>query len=136
MSARARVVVVGLYFCLAAGQAAAQSAISDPGTGSAAPGLAVPQPPATVVRTTEGRVTVRAVRIPEPLRLDGRLDESVYTTVPAISDFIQQEPREGEPATEKTEAWIFFDGRNIYIAARCFDSHPERDIENEMRRDG
>src|SRR2546427_7659810 len=30
------------------------------------------------------------------------LDEPLYTSVPPISDFIQQEPREGEPATEKT----------------------------------
>ena len=81
-------------------------------------------------------MTIRAVRIPEPLRLDGRLDETYYSTIPAISDFIQQEPDEGEPATEKTEAWILFDDRNIYIAARCWDSHPERDIANEMRRDG
>ena len=60
---------------------------------------------------------------------------SVYTTVPPISDFIQQEPHEGQPATEKTEAWIFFDDANIYIAARCWDSHPEREIANELRRD-
>ena len=94
-----------------------------------------PVPPATVSRSAEGGVTVRAVRISEPLRMDGRLDESVYSTVPAISDFIQQEPREGEPATEKTEVWILFDDRNIYVAARCWDSHPEREVINEMRRD-
>ena len=32
--------------------------------------------------------------------------------------------------------WILFDARNIYIAARCRDSHPERIIANDMRRDG
>ena len=78
-------------------------------------------PPATVSRSAEGGVTVRAVRISEPPKLDGRLDEPVYNTVPAISDFIQQEPREGEPPTEKTEAWILFDDRNLYISARCWD---------------
>ncbi len=87
-------------------------------------------------RTPDGGITVRAVRIPEPIHVDGRLDEDVYRTVPAISDFVQQEPQEGAPATERTDAWIFFDDRNIYVAARCFDSHPEREIANEMRRDG
>ncbi len=53
----------------------------------------------------------------------------------AISDFIQQEPEEGQPATEKTEAWILFDDVNLYISARNWDSHPEREIANELRRD-
>ena len=121
----------------------AQQSVSAPAASAPAvrsrPRAAAPAPPpvapATVSRSAEGGVTVRAVRIAEPLRVDGRLDESVYATVPAITDFIQQEPREGEPATEKTEVWIFFDTRNLYIATRCWDSHPERDVANELRRD-
>src|SRR5436190_24378568 len=79
--------------------------------------------------------TVRAHRVTDPIRLDGRLDEPVYATTPAITDFVQQEPDEFKPATEKTEAWIFFDDDNIYVSARCFESHPERRVANEMRRD-
>jgi hypothetical protein len=55
-----------------------------------------------VSREAADKVTVRTVRLERPLRVDGRLDESVYATVEPISDFIQQEPHEGEPATEKT----------------------------------
>ena len=80
-------------------------------------------------------MTVRTVRLQKPLRVDGRLDEEVYATVESITDFIQQEPDEGAPATEKTEAWILFDDVNLYIAARCWDSHPEREVANELRRD-
>jgi hypothetical protein len=98
-------------------------------------GPAPPVPPAVVSRDDHGRVTLRATRIAEPIVLDGKLDEPVYSQVLPVSDFIQQEPREGEPATEKTEAWVFFDGENIYVSARCWDSHPERMIINEMRRD-
>jgi hypothetical protein len=90
---------------------------------------------AIVSRTANDNVTVRAVRVAEPLRIDGRLDEGVYTSIPAISDFIQQEPQEGQPATEKTEAWILFDDVNLYISARNWDSHPEREVANELRRD-
>ena len=75
------------------------------------------------------------MRISDPLTLDGRLDESVYTLVPPIGDFIQQEPREGELATEQTDVWILFDARNLYVSARCWDSAPEREVANEMRRD-
>jgi hypothetical protein len=88
-----------------------------------------------LTRDADGGTTVRATRIQEPLELDGRLDESWYKTIPPLDDFIQQEPREGEPATEKTEAWIFFDDENIYFAARNWDSQPERMVMNEMRHD-
>lgn len=94
-----------------------------------------PAPPEVVARDELGRVTVRAERVRQPIRVDGLLDEQVYQTVPAISGFIQQEPREGEPATEPTEVWLLFDDRFIYVAARCWDSHPERIVANEMRRD-
>jgi hypothetical protein len=142
MNRRTRIPAASAFiiaFALIAPSAGAQSN----GTGGpralpmvGAPAPPPPTPPATVSRSAEGGVSVRAVRITEPLKADGKLDENVYRAIPAISDFIQQDPREGEPATEKTEAWILFDDRNIYISARCWDSHPEREVANEMRRDG
>jgi len=69
------------------------------------------------------------------LKVDGQLDEEVYRTVPAAGDFIMQEPREGDKATEQTDTWIFFDNDNLYIAARCWDDHPERWVLTELRHD-
>jgi hypothetical protein len=92
-------------------------------------------PPAVVARDPEGNVTVRATRIAEPVLIDGRLDEDAYRRVQSIEGFIQQEPHEGEAATESTEVWLLFDDDNVYVSARCWDSHPERMIGNEMRRD-
>ena len=95
-----------------------------------------PLPPETITRDAAGRVTIRAVRLAEGLTVDGALDEPVYETVPAFSDFIQTEPQVGEPASEKTEGWVFFDDANIYVVARCWDSAPESEwVVNEMRRD-
>ena len=89
-----------------------------------------------MTRNELGKATVRAVRLAEPLTVDGRLDERVYQTTPAISDFIQQVPAEGAPASENTEAWVFFDGTNIYVSARCWDSAPPgKWTANEYRRD-
>ena len=79
--------------------------------------------------------TVRAYRVSQPMRIDGKLDEPVYASTPPITGFVQQEPDEFKPATEKTEAWIFFDNENIYVSARNWESHPERRVANEMRRD-
>ena len=94
------------------------------------------QSAATLVsRTADDNVTIRAIRLSAPLTLDGRLDEAVYRDVAPVSDFIQQEPNEGQPATEKTEAWVLFDDENLYVCARNWDSHPEREVANELRRD-
>ena len=93
------------------------------------------QSTAATARDAAGGITVRAVRATSAIRIDGRLDEEMYGTTDAISSFVQQEPDEGQPATERTEAWVFFDEDNVYVAARCWDTHPERRVANEMRRD-
>ena len=98
-------------------------------------GPAAPVPPAVISRDDNGRATVRAVRLERPLSIDGQLDEDVYSVVPGAGDFIQQEPREGDPATEKTEVWVLFDDKNVYVAARCWDSQPDRWVLTELRRD-
>jgi hypothetical protein len=79
--------------------------------------------------------TVKAYRAAQPVRIDGRLDEEIYRSTPAITDFVQQEPDEFKPATEKTEAWIFFDDDHVYVSAKNYESYPERRVANEMRRD-
>ena len=95
-----------------------------------------PQPPEVIARDANGRATVRAVRLVEPLRLDGALDEPVYRDVPSLSDFIQTEPDEGALATEKSEAWVLFDDSHFYISFRCWAADPEAElVANDMRRD-
>ena len=56
--------------------------------------------------------------------------------MPSITEFVQQSPDEGAPATERTEAWIMFDRTNIYVSDRVWDSAPPSHwVANEMRRD-
>lgn len=98
-------------------------------------GPPAPDPPAIVSRDAVGKVTLRATRLSQPFTLDGVLDEAFYESVPAVSDFVQQEPSEGQVATERTEAWVFFDDKNIYIAARCWESDPSQRVMSDMRRD-
>ena len=95
-----------------------------------------PIPPEVINRDAAGRATIRVIRLDQGIRLDGQLDEQVYATVPPITDFVQQSPDEGAPATEKTEAWIMFDRTNIYVSGRVWDSAPPSQwVANEMRRD-
>ena len=95
-----------------------------------------PVAPAVIARDEARRATVRAVKVNEPLRIDGRLDEGVYASTTAIPDFIQTLPRTGEEPTARTEAWVMFDAENFYVSARCWDSAPpSKWVANEMRRD-
>jgi len=95
--------------------------------------LVVPVP--SLAQRQAAPPTVRAHRVDQPLRIDGKLDEAVYRSTPPITNFVQQEPDEFKPATEKTEAWIFFDEDHIYVSARNWESAPARRVANEMRRD-
>ena len=117
-----------LLVCLAAQPARAQS-------DAVAAGALISDVALAEARGDDGTVTARARRIPEPISLDGRLDEAIYQSHRPIDGFIQQEPTEGAPASEKTDVWIFFDDTNIYVGARCWDSAPGRDVVTEMRRD-
>jgi hypothetical protein len=102
---------------------------------TAAPGAA--QSPVTadvLVRDGAGGLTLRAVEVGDPPTIDGVLDEAVYQRVPAITGFIQQEPDEGEPSTDRTEVWLLFDDRHIYVSARLWQA-PGSIVGTEMRRD-
>jgi hypothetical protein len=95
-----------------------------------------PIAPDTLARDGQGRVTLRATRITSPMKIDGRLDEEPYLLTRPMSGFVQTEPRRGEPATEQTEVWIFYDEETIYVGAKCYDSASEdKWVANEMRRD-
>ncbi len=95
-----------------------------------------PVAPEVISRGANGRMVIRATRLTQPLRIDGRLDEEFYSVTRAVSDFIQTLPAEGQPATERTEAWIAFDDNFIYISGKCYDSAPPEEwTANEMRRD-
>ena len=122
---------------LAAAPLADAREVQEPGR---APSLAIdgppaPVPPEVVSRDDRGRATIRTVRIDSPLTIDGTLEERTYEQVQPIGGFIQQEPHEGAPTTEKTDVWVFFDDVNLYVAARCWDSQPEREVITELRRD-
>ncbi len=123
-----------------AGQTLSPPVTSAPAAASAGNAFAfdgppVPVPPEVIARDVSGRITIRAVRVAESMRVDGKLNEAVYAAVPAMSDFVQQEPHEKTAATEKTEVWLFFDRDNVYVVGRCWESQPKRMIVNEMRRD-
>ena len=73
-------------------------------------------------RTDAERPRAMAVAAREAIRVDGRLDEAVWQGAPVATDFIQSEPREGDPSTEETEVWVAYDDTHLYVAAYLHDS--------------
>jgi Domain of unknown function (DUF5916) len=116
-----------LIFALLASAALAAAAVAaDPAVASASDRAQTLAPAAKVVR---------AVRATEPIVLDGRLDEAVWKTAPAASGFTQNDPKDGEPATEPTDVWVVYDDHALYVAAFCRDSDPAKIRKRLGRRD-
>jgi hypothetical protein len=83
----------------------------------------------------QGRPFAIATRVNQAPKLDGSLTDPVWLTTEPIRQFRQQEPHEGEPASEKTEVRILYTDHALYFGITCFDSEPQRLSATEMRRD-
>lgn len=77
---------------------------------------------------------VIAVRITYPVKVDALLEEELYSSTPNQT-FIQFNPDNGEPATEKTDVWIGYDNQALYVGARLWESQPDSIIGRMGRRD-
>lgn len=69
------------------------------------------------------------------VQIDGRLDESAWQAATPITEFRQNDPNEGQPASERTEARILIDDAAIYVGVRLYDSEPQKIQSQLARRD-
>jgi len=90
-------------------------------------------PAATATQSGSARPSVRAAQTREAPRIDGVLDETAWQAAEVIDSFIQQEPQEGQPATDRTEVRVLYDQGHLYIGVRAHASEPV--VATEMRRD-
>ncbi|MBM4194860.1 MAG: carbohydrate binding family 9 domain-containing protein [Gemmatimonadetes bacterium] len=88
---------------------------------------------AATPRTSNRRLTATATT--SAVKVDGVLDDAVWQTAAIAKDFVQSEPRTGEPASERTEVRVAFDADNLYVAAYLYDSDPSHIVVNEIRKD-
>jgi hypothetical protein len=87
------------------------------------------------VPLTAGAQEVRAVRVEEGPRIDGRLNDPAWQAAPVIDSFRMVEPRPGEAPSERTEARIVYDAHSLYIGIYCHESEPGRIAANSMAHD-
>lgn len=78
---------------------------------------------------------IRAYRLTEPVKLDGKLTEPFWRDDLGVVDFHQRDPVEGAAPSEKTVVDIGYDDSAIYIAARMYDSDPKSIVARLVRRD-
>jgi hypothetical protein len=78
---------------------------------------------------------VTAVKITERIMLDGVLDEPVWQQAPIASDFFQKLPRNGSPATERTEVRFAYDEDNLYVGVICVEAEPDKVIIKDLKED-
>ena len=71
------------------------------------------------------RKEAQAVRVAAgAIRVDGHLDEDAWRGVAPLTDFVQKEPSEGAPASDRMEIRLAYDEGALYVGARMFSAEP------------
>ena len=82
-----------------------------------------------------GRVSVQPPRTQVPPAVDGRLDDAVWQDAALITEFVQRQPEDGAPATERTDVYVAYDSANIYLGFYAHYSDPRMLRANRTDRD-
>ena len=78
---------------------------------------------------------IHALRVTDAIKIDGVLNEPAWATAESATDFRQESPIEGAPASEQTEVRVLYDNKNVYVGIRAFDSEPAKINARDLVRD-
>ncbi len=106
-------VISGLMLSLAVQGSAAESASPDP----------------------ESPQRIQAIRVSEPIAVDGVLKEHAWQNATAFSAFVQRDPSEGAQPTQRTEVYVLYDDEGLVIGARLYDTAADSIVARLGRRD-
>ena len=83
-----------------------------------------------------GRPSLTAVRVQDAPVVDGEvLTDPAWQTAVPVSRFQQEQPDEGQPASERTEVRVVFTSDTLYLGVICFDRDPQSIVVSDARRD-
>jgi len=92
-----------------------------------------PEIPATI---SSDPFVLQAVRVQEEVPvIDGFLDDGAWENAPVAGGFVQLEPEEGQPATERSEVRVLYGPDALYVAFQAWDSRPDSIAAQLTRRD-
>jgi hypothetical protein len=83
----------------------------------------------------EGGKRMTAVETPAAPVLDGLVDDDVWELADVVTDFLQREPVEAAPASQRTEVRILYDKENLYLGFIMHDDEPDQIKAQDLRRD-
>jgi len=90
---------------------------------------------AQMPRAASGDYSVVAVRASQSPTVDGRLDDAGWASAQPISGFVQREPFEGQPVSERTEVRVLYDESALYVGAWLYDREPGSIVLGQTLRD-
>jgi hypothetical protein len=99
---------------------------------SAAVPLPAQEPGGAVAARAQARAVAVEGRAPV---IDGRLSEEGWGKAPPVVDFVQREPAEGAPGTERTEVRFLYGPDALYVGARMYSRDPRAIQAPVSRRD-
>ncbi|MBC7863158.1 MAG: carbohydrate binding family 9 domain-containing protein [Bacteroidia bacterium] len=79
--------------------------------------------------------TLSIFKTDEKITVDGELNESVWIKCEAAKDFWQNFPADTMAAKSKTEAFVTYDDKYLYIAAICYDTIQKPFVIQSLKRD-
>ncbi len=90
-----------------------------------------------VPTAVQGQAAPKATALvtPNAPTIDGRLDDAVWSTAETLTGFVQREPVEGRPVSERTEVRVAYDAEALYIGASMFERDMSSVVFGQTLRD-
>ena len=86
--------------------------------------------------TTSGHTvpvpSARAARRSTQVALDGALNDVAWQAATPVTEFLQIDPTEGQPATQRTEVRFLYDEGALYIGAKMYDTQGHAGVRAEQ----
>jgi hypothetical protein len=118
--------VIGVRRCghrrICWGLAASLSLLCATATAQEATPLSSDGEPAAAVKV--GKI-LHALRLAEPPRIDGHLEDEAWQQAERAEGLVQWEPDNMAPLSERTVVQVAYDDRYLYVAVRCDDSQAD-----------
>ncbi len=96
----------------------------------------LPAQDAEVFPPNPDKRSIEAIKVEGRLKIDGRLDEEDWKRAGPVTDFIQIEPFQGEPASQQTEIRVLYNNQFLYLGVSSLDSLGKKVLRaTDFRRD-
>jgi hypothetical protein len=83
----------------------------------------------------ENKRVLNTKKVESNIKIDGELNEDIWSETESQSDFIQYEPINGSLPSENTVVKVVYSNTAIYVGAILYDSEPEKIFKEFGQRD-